>query len=114
MPSLEEIKSFTLRALRQGMVYLSVWGSSADWITDNVDQLYVLSVTQKEAMPASLITTSHSELQEAVNFFEEDVRPPVAAGKTTLWWVVSLDAGAMADPAVAAFQSRYGVEVLEL
>src|SRR5438445_11983415 len=36
----QHVESFASRALRQGMLYLSVWGTAAEWVEDLVDQVY--------------------------------------------------------------------------
>lgn len=109
----QHVESFASRALRQGMVYLSVWGTDSQSVHDLVDQVYEHAIIAGELNSRLLITTSHSDLDEALHFFEHDVRPAEDA-KGNLWWVVSVTKDAALELVTRRLEARHRVERLSL
>ena len=108
-----EAESFASRALRQGMVYLSVWCTESEWIEDVVDQIDVGLTISGEIGAGQLVTTSHSDLDEALDFFEHDVRPS-GEPHARLWWVVSVGNRAALAVAIRRLRADHRVERLRL
>lgn len=113
IPETQHVESFASRALRQGMLYLSVWGSYSEWVEDLVDQVYEVAIIAGELDSRLLVTTAHSDLDEALTFFEHDVRPAEDA-KANLWWVVSVDDDAATELVTRRLEARHRVERLSL
>jgi len=113
VPEAQQVETFASRALRQGMLYLSVWGSYPEWVEDLVDQVYEEAIIAGELNSRLLVTTAHSDLDEAVTFFEHDVRPAEDA-KGNLWWVVSIGDDAAIEIATRRLEARHRVGRLSL
>jgi len=113
VPEAQQVETFASRALRQGMLYLSVWGSYSEWVEDLVDQVYEEAIIAGELNSRLLVTTAHSDLDEAVTFFEHDVRPAEDA-KGNLWWVVSVGDDAAIEIATRRLEARHRVGRLSL
>jgi hypothetical protein len=109
----ELVESFASHALRQGMLYLSVWGTASEWVEDLVDQVYEDASIAGELNSRLLVTTAHSDLDEAINFFEHDVRPAEDA-KGNLWWVVSVGNNPALELATRRLEAGHRVERLSL
>lgn len=104
-----DLEAFTARAIGQGMVYLSVWGSASAWVEEVVDEIYVDTIHTQSSRPP-LITTAHAGLRDAVTHFEEDVRPPQGVERCNLWWLVALGDSDAADAALHHLELRHPVE----
>jgi hypothetical protein len=101
LPDAAAIEAFASRALTQGMVYLSVWGRAPHRIEEVVDEVYVDTAAEERS---TLVTTAHTNLDEAIAFFENDVRPPKA--QCHLWWVVAVGDDDAAERTLSALESR--------
>lgn len=112
-PEVGHVQSFADRALRQGMLYLSVWGPASDEIERTVDDVYVDSLALQHN-PHTLVTTAHADLNEALAFFENDARPAAEVHTCVLWWVVSVGDKVAGDMATRKLAVRHVVEDLSL
>jgi hypothetical protein len=59
------------------------------------------------------VTTAHSDLDEALDFFEHAVRPAEGA-KGNLWWVVSVGNDPALDVTTRRLETRHRVERMSL
>jgi len=82
------VETFAERSIRQGMRYFSVWGLEATWVEDIVDGVFERVRTIRDM--ASLVTTAHSDLDEAISFFKQDAIPPAESRPCHLWWVAAV------------------------
>jgi hypothetical protein len=112
-PEAQHVESFASSALRQGMLYVSVWGSYSEWVEDLVDSVYEEASIAGELNSRLLVTTAHSDLDEALTFFEHAVRPAEDA-KANLWWVVSVADNAAIEVVTRQLEARHRVERLSL